>query len=68
MAEKINAGRAGPALRNVAGVPLDFVGLVLLSPGLAFLVFGLSEVGMQGSFTDWRVLVGVVVGCGRWLN
>jgi EmrB/QacA subfamily drug resistance transporter len=43
-------------------VPLDVVGLALLSPGLAFLIFGLSEVGMQGTFADWRVWLGVGVG------
>jgi EmrB/QacA subfamily drug resistance transporter len=41
---------------------LDVRGLALLSPGLALLIYGLSEVGMQGSFTDWRVLVGVSFG------
>src|SRR3954451_21285348 len=43
-------------------VPLDFIGLLLLSPGLAFLIFGFSEVGMQGTFADWRVWLGVGVG------
>src|SRR3954468_11029645 len=41
---------------------LDIRGLLLLSPGLAALVYGLSQIGMQGSFTDSRVLVGI--GCG----
>ena len=41
---------------------LDMVGLLLLSPGLALFVFGLSEVGMQGTFGDWRVLVGLAGG------
>jgi len=41
---------------------LDLRGLLLLSPGLAFLVYGLSQIGMQGSFTDYRVLIGVGVG------
>ena len=62
---RAGAGRAHPAARREPtgrGAVLDVRGLLLLSPGLAFLVFGLSEVGMQGSFTDWRVLVGVVVG------
>jgi EmrB/QacA subfamily drug resistance transporter len=44
------------------GAVLDLRGLLLLSPGLACLVFGLSEVGMQGSFGDWRVLAGVGLG------
>ena len=50
--------------RGRAARVLDVRGLLLLSPGLAFLVFGLSEIGMQGSFTDWRVLVGLGVGLG----
>src|SRR3954454_17287311 len=44
------------------GAVLDIRGLALLSPGLAFLVYGLSQVGMQGSFTDGHVLIGVGVG------
>src|SRR4051794_23752794 len=44
------------------GARLDLRGLLLLSPGLALLVFGLSEIGMQGSFTDWRVIGGVGLG------
>jgi EmrB/QacA subfamily drug resistance transporter len=41
---------------------LDVRGLLLLSPGLALLIYGLSEVGMQGSFTDYRVLIGLASG------
>src|SRR3954451_13065439 len=44
------------------GAVLDIRGLALLSPGLALLVYGLSQVGMQGSFTDYRVLLGVGAG------
>src|SRR4051812_18357369 len=44
------------------GAVLDVRGLLLLSPGLAFLVYGLSQVGMQGSFTDSHVLIGVGLG------
>ncbi len=44
------------------GAVLDVRGLLLLSPGLAALIYGLSQVGMQGSFTDYRVLIGVGVG------
>jgi EmrB/QacA subfamily drug resistance transporter len=44
------------------GAVLDVRGLLLLSPGLACLVYGLSQVGMQGSFTDYRVLLGVGAG------
>lgn len=42
--------------------PLDVRGMLLLSPGLALLIYGLSEVGTAGSFTDWHVLVGVLGG------
>jgi EmrB/QacA subfamily drug resistance transporter len=41
---------------------LDFLGLALLSPGLAALVYGLSQVGAKGSFGATNVLVGVAVG------
>jgi EmrB/QacA subfamily drug resistance transporter len=41
---------------------LDLRGLLLLSPGLGLLVYGLSQVGMQGSFFDYRVLLGVLSG------
>src|SRR4051794_37453749 len=44
------------------GAVLDIRGLALLSPGLALLVYGLSQVGMQGSFTDSHVLIGVGLG------
>src|SRR3954453_24017057 len=44
------------------GAVLDVRGLLLLSPGLAFLVYGLSEVGMQGTFADWRVWLGLGLG------
>jgi EmrB/QacA subfamily drug resistance transporter len=42
--------------------PLDLPGLLLLSPGLAALVYGLSEVGMQGTVADWRVVLGLLFG------
>lgn len=41
--------------------PLDVVGLLLLPPGLALLIYGLSELGNTGSFT-MSVLVGLVGG------
>src|SRR4051812_25660212 len=41
---------------------LDWVGLLLLSPGLAAFVFGLSESETHGGFTDPLVLVPIVVG------
>ncbi|MER6531982.1 DHA2 family efflux MFS transporter permease subunit [Streptomyces sp. NPDC001508] len=41
---------------------LDAVGLVLLVPGLAGLVYGLSEAGSAGGFTGVRAVTGLVVG------
>jgi EmrB/QacA subfamily drug resistance transporter len=41
--------------------PLDVVGLLLLPPGLALLIYGLSELGNTGSFTA-SVLVGLIGG------
>ena len=40
----------------------DFLGFGLLSPGLAALVYALSEVGTTGSFTSTPVIVSFVLG------
>jgi EmrB/QacA subfamily drug resistance transporter len=42
--------------------PLDLPGLLLLSPGLAALVYGLSEVGIEGGFGSAKVIVGLGAG------
>jgi EmrB/QacA subfamily drug resistance transporter len=42
--------------------PLDVRGLLLLSPGLASLVYGLSEIGIQRGFGSWNVIAGLVIG------
>jgi EmrB/QacA subfamily drug resistance transporter len=64
------AARLMPAERSVgrggAGAPsaLDWRGLLLLSPGLALLVFGLSEVSTHGGVTPARsvpVLAGLLL-------
>jgi len=52
-------GRGGEG----AASKLDWKGLLLLSPGLALLVFGLSEVSTHGSLTPERLLP-VVAGIG----
>lgn len=44
------------------GEALDWKGLVLLSPGLAALVYGLAETGPQGGFDAPEVLVPMFVG------
>jgi EmrB/QacA subfamily drug resistance transporter len=41
---------------------LDVRGLALLSPGLAGIVYGLSEAGSSGGFSAPRVIIGLVVG------
>lgn len=45
-----------------AGARLDVFGLLLLSPGVAALVYGLSEAGNGASLTGARFLTGVVGG------
>ena len=40
----------------------DLAGFLLLSPGLAFLVYGLSEVGNKGTFLDSTVLTTMLIG------
>ena len=44
------------------GEELDWKGLLLLSPGLAALVYGLAETGPQGGFNAPEVLVPMIVG------
>jgi MFS transporter, DHA2 family, multidrug resistance protein len=40
----------------------DFTGMLLLSPGLAALLFGISSVPRCGTFTDPRVWIPIVIG------
>jgi EmrB/QacA subfamily drug resistance transporter len=47
---------------GAAAVRLDVRGLLLLSPGLAALVYALSEVGIEGGFGGTRVVLGAVAG------
>src|SRR4051794_3262504 len=42
-------------------VPLDVVGLLLLSPGLAAVIYGLSELGIEGKAGP-KAIAGLVVG------
>jgi EmrB/QacA subfamily drug resistance transporter len=42
--------------------PLDFLGLALLSPGLAAIVYGLSEAGSRGAFGSGHVIVPLAIG------
>jgi EmrB/QacA subfamily drug resistance transporter len=42
--------------------PLDLLGLALLSPGLAAIVYGLSEAGSQGGFGGPHVIIPLTIG------
>jgi MFS family permease len=42
--------------------PLDVLGLALLSPGLAAIVYGFSEAGTRGGFGGGHVLVPLLIG------
>lgn len=56
------AWRGMPQLGAPGKRRLDVLGLSLLSPGLAFCVFGLSEAGRKGGFGDAEVVWPLVVG------
>src|SRR5215217_6778222 len=56
------AWRLLPAAAPRNGGRLDLAGLALVSPGLAILVYGLSEAGAGGGFGSTRVIVGVAAG------
>ena len=56
------AWRILPASPRRGGLRLDVRGLALLSPGLAILVYGLSEAGTSGGFGTSRVLTLLGVG------
>jgi EmrB/QacA subfamily drug resistance transporter len=51
-----------PETRRPAGSRLDVLGLLLLSPAIAGIVFGLAQAGSHGSFVDAHVLVPTVAG------
>jgi len=54
--------RVLPADERAPHQPLDAVGLLLLSPALALLVYGLSEAGVKGTFGDAKVWATMAVG------
>ncbi|EIV93375.1 DHA2 family efflux MFS transporter permease subunit [Frankia sp. QA3] len=56
------AWRWMPELRVAERQPFDGVGFALLSPGLAAAVYGFSEAGRRGEFTDARALVPLIIG------
>ena len=58
------AVRLIPAGEPGRRVPLDLVGLLLLSPGVVGVIFGLSRVGNAGGFVHAEVLAPLVAGLG----
>lgn len=53
---------AMPETRNAHGTSLDALGLALLSPGLAAVIYGLSQTASHGGFFDLRVLAPIAAG------
>jgi hypothetical protein len=51
-----------PDERERGDHPLDVLGLALLSPGLAAVVYGLTQAGTRGGFTGAGVVLPIVVG------
>jgi EmrB/QacA subfamily drug resistance transporter len=62
VAAVVLARRFLPVVAPRAGQRLDLLGLALLSPGLALLVYGLSEAGAGGGFGAAHVLAPAAVG------
>jgi len=56
------AARRIPRDLPVRRVPLDIVGVLLVSPGIVGVIYGLTQVGELGGFDHARVLVLLVVG------
>jgi EmrB/QacA subfamily drug resistance transporter len=51
-----------PDTKRATAARLDVIGLLLLSPGLAAIVYGLAQAGGHGSFGNSHVLTPVAVG------
>jgi EmrB/QacA subfamily drug resistance transporter len=56
------AWRYMPDPRAGGDHPLDWLGLALLSPGLAAIVYGLSEAGTRGGFGGGQVIAPLIIG------
>ncbi|WP_072803542.1 DHA2 family efflux MFS transporter permease subunit [Rhodococcoides yunnanense] len=48
--------------QHAAGASLDIIGLLLVSPGFALIIYGLTTAGSGGSFGDARVVVAFALG------
>ena len=57
-----------PDTKRPAAFRLDLLGLSLLSPALVAIVYGLSQAGVHGKFTDAHVLVPVAIGAALLLG
>jgi EmrB/QacA subfamily drug resistance transporter len=53
---------AMPQTRNAEKSSLDVLGLALLSPGIAAVIYGLSQTASHGGFADLRVLGPIAAG------
>src|SRR5262245_32949626 len=62
LAAVLAAVRFLPPARPPAAPRLDLRGLVLLSPGIAALLFGMSELGNRGTADSPRVIAGAAAG------
>ncbi len=54
--------RTMPAAKSGGDSRLDVVGLMLLSPGSAAIVYGLAQTSRYGGFGDWHVYAPIVLG------
>lgn len=54
--------RLFPAGEPARRTSLDLVGVLLVSPGVVGVLYGLTQVGVAGGFDDARVLVPIVLG------
>jgi MFS family permease len=58
------AQRLLPGAKPRLGQRLDLRGLALLSPGIAVLLYGMSEAGNHGGFNEPRTTVAAILGLG----
>ncbi|MBO2463476.1 MDR family MFS transporter [Actinomadura violacea] len=62
LAAIVLAWRAMPTARSPHAGRLDVLGLLLLAPGCAMVVFALTEAGKYGTFTDRHVVIPLMIG------
>src|SRR6266511_4008142 len=64
VAAVVLAQRLLPDAKPQLGQRLDLRGLALLSPGIAVFLYGMSEAGNQGGFSEPRTIVAALLGLG----